>query len=341
LYMSSTSGDSWRFAALPLWEVSVFVYWLFLIYIAFFLFVVVNTLTSIIIEATMSNAAKERHEIIQDELKKKASYVSSFKELYSKLDDDGSGDVSMGELSKHLHDAEMLAFMQSLDLDASDIEQFFSALSINGELSVDVETFVVGCMKLKGSARSMDLLSLCHAHRRLAIHQRRWESRCIAEFAALRSSINNALQSALGGASAQEPVPQGSLAEIQAQARVLSNALGGSGNLQQSLVQSSKGRNCSLSIHIPEGYPKADAGLPRASTLKEGGVVLDMNAAGGHQPATENGCDEKMCALSISPGETPLGAANGGFEGTADQPSLPGMTSTPGAPSSKRTLGVL
>jgi hypothetical protein len=190
LYQASTSGDGWRFAAQPLWEISWYAYALFLIYIAFFLFVVVNTLTSLIIEATITNAAKESHQVIQDEYKKKAAYVNKFKELYANLDADHSGDISLSELSRYLTDPALLAFMESLEIDASDIEQFFAAVSGDGELSVDVETFVVGCMKLKGNARSMDLLSLCHAHRKLAFRHRVYESRVLAEFGVVRMAID-------------------------------------------------------------------------------------------------------------------------------------------------------
>merc|ERR1712039_540185 len=84
--------------------------------------------------------------------------------------------------------------MESLEIDASDIEHFFAAISLDGELSVDVETFVVGCMKLKGSARSMDLLSLCHSHRKLASRHKAFERRCFRELNAIRSAIDKTFE---------------------------------------------------------------------------------------------------------------------------------------------------
>merc|ERR1712232_1201759 len=54
----------------------------------------------------------------------------------------------------------MVAFCTSLEIDATDVAQFFSILSAGGNRSVDVETFVIGCIKLKGYAKSMDLMDL-------------------------------------------------------------------------------------------------------------------------------------------------------------------------------------
>merc|ERR1719469_1414146 len=48
--------------------------------------------------------------------------------------------------------------MSSIDIESQDLDQFFCILSSNGERPVDVETFVVGCIKLKGVARAMDMV---------------------------------------------------------------------------------------------------------------------------------------------------------------------------------------
>merc|ERR1712232_674926 len=63
-------------------------------------------------------------------------------------------------MGNHLSSEEMVAFCTSLEIDATDVAQFFSILSAGGNRSVDVETFVIGCIKLKGFAKSMDLMDL-------------------------------------------------------------------------------------------------------------------------------------------------------------------------------------
>jgi len=62
----------------------------------------------------------------------------------------------------------MAALASNLELDVSDMEQFYKILSCSGKYAVDVDTFAVGCLKLKGPARSMDLQELIASQRRAA-----------------------------------------------------------------------------------------------------------------------------------------------------------------------------
>eukprot|EP00747_Dinoflagellata_sp_TGD_P099278 gnl/TRDRNA2_/TRDRNA2_167691_c1_seq5.p1 gnl/TRDRNA2_/TRDRNA2_167691_c1~~gnl/TRDRNA2_/TRDRNA2_167691_c1_seq5.p1 ORF type:complete len:133 (+),score=23.13 gnl/TRDRNA2_/TRDRNA2_167691_c1_seq5:174-572(+) len=57
---------------------------------------------------------------------------------------------------------ELEAFAASLHIDTSDLEQVFRLLSNDGRDSVDVDSFVMGCMKIKGTAKSMDVCALLH-----------------------------------------------------------------------------------------------------------------------------------------------------------------------------------
>jgi len=166
LYMASTSGDSWRTIAQPLSHIGVPFYLLFLFYIAFFIFVVTNTLTSLFLEATIANAEKDQEMVVHEELKKKGQFIRKLQQFFNTMDNDGSGVISEAEFN--MEDPELIAFASSLDIDVMDMAQFFSLLSNNGQDPVDIETFVVGCIKLRGPAKSLDLQFLLYLCKRLA-----------------------------------------------------------------------------------------------------------------------------------------------------------------------------
>jgi len=168
LYMASTSGDSWKTIAQPLAHIGSSMYLLFLIYIAFFIFVVTNTLTSLFLEATIANAEKDHEMVVHEELKKKGEFIRKLQLFFNTMDNDGSGVISEAEFSQHMEDPELIAFASSLDIDVMDVAQFFRLLSNNGQDPVDIETFVVGCIKLRGPAKSLDLQFLLFLCRRLA-----------------------------------------------------------------------------------------------------------------------------------------------------------------------------
>lgn len=194
LFMCSTGGDDWKVPSTHLREFSGMIYALFLIYISFFLFVVTNTLTSIIMEGTMTRATTEKSDIIASRLKQKYEHIKLFKELYSRIDADNSGDLSMDEMHRHMQDQRAVAFFQSLDIDVSDVEQFFGTLSQDGTTSVDLETFVIGCMKLKGTARSMDLQCLYSSYVCFARSTKHFQEGLALELASLQGAMAKILR---------------------------------------------------------------------------------------------------------------------------------------------------
>lgn len=165
LYMSCTGGESWSNIAKPLKLVSEPFYYCFLAYVAFFMFVLVNALASIFIEATMVNAEKDDKAWIRDQMKKKHSYIKLIKRLFASLDADGRGNITRDDFIVGLENPQMIAFLNRIGIDEIDAIDFFDFMSPkSGQEGIDIDKFVVGCMKLKGNARSMDLQGLIHKH---------------------------------------------------------------------------------------------------------------------------------------------------------------------------------
>ena len=82
----------------------------------------------------------------------------------------------------------MVAFASSLDIEASQLEQFFGILSGGGERVVDLETFVVGCIKLRGVAKSMDLMEVLITQQRVSEEQSRFVHYCEEQFLSLQQA---------------------------------------------------------------------------------------------------------------------------------------------------------
>mmetsp|Transcript_69775 Transcript_69775/g.149329 ORF Transcript_69775/g.149329 Transcript_69775/m.149329 type:complete len:332 (-) Transcript_69775:29-1024(-) len=182
LYMSSTDGISWIHVAKPLKAIGSFYHILFLIYIAFYTFVVVNTITSLFIEATMASAEKDTNSIIQEELTRKKMYIEKLHRLWLRCDVQDSGELSLQDFMELMQDPELLAFASSLELEMIDLEMFFLMLSSDGKEPVDFTAFVSGCMKYKGPARSMDVQALMAFHDRMSKDMRQFQKYCVKQF---------------------------------------------------------------------------------------------------------------------------------------------------------------
>jgi len=168
LYMATTNGDSWKEMANALIPVGYTYYLLFLLYVAFFTFIVMNTLTSLFLDAVIRKADKDTSSLIREELKKTGAYVTKAAALFRQIDQNSSGNITEQDFLKYANDAKMAALASSLELDVSDMEQFYNMLSCRGKYAVDVDTFAVGCLKLKGPARSIDLQELIASQKRAA-----------------------------------------------------------------------------------------------------------------------------------------------------------------------------
>merc|ERR1712192_53813 len=81
--------------------------------------------------------------------------------LFVLMDKDGDGEVSLDELCEQLHDPRMSAFAASLDIDEEDLTMCFNIITANGTRKIDLDAFVVGCIKLRGQAKSVDVLDVC------------------------------------------------------------------------------------------------------------------------------------------------------------------------------------
>jgi len=73
----------------------------------------------------------------------------------------------MGELKKHLADPWVRAYFAGLEIDPTEAQVIFQLIDIENRGEVTIDEFVDGTMKLKGHAKSIDILSLMFDHVRM------------------------------------------------------------------------------------------------------------------------------------------------------------------------------
>eukprot|EP00747_Dinoflagellata_sp_TGD_P146332 gnl/TRDRNA2_/TRDRNA2_176687_c12_seq3.p1 gnl/TRDRNA2_/TRDRNA2_176687_c12~~gnl/TRDRNA2_/TRDRNA2_176687_c12_seq3.p1 ORF type:complete len:204 (-),score=35.07 gnl/TRDRNA2_/TRDRNA2_176687_c12_seq3:392-1003(-) len=169
LYWASTGGDSWRYIGEPLGIIGWHTHGLFLVYISFFMFVVVNAVTALIVQSTILMGESDHAKDVQEEIKKRNDYIDVVKQMFCIVDEDHNGELSWGEFQRVLlhNDDEVMSFAKSLRFDIDDLKTVFTLLSQHGERTVKVEAFVDGCIKLRGVAKSTDLQCVLHCNERM------------------------------------------------------------------------------------------------------------------------------------------------------------------------------
>jgi len=171
LYMAITGGDDWGNLMHPLSdELSPLFAPFYVLYIAFSMFALLNVVTGLFVEKAMASALDDRDAIIQEQLAREGSYVNEVRAAFAEADQDGSGTITLDEFQIHLRDERVQAYFKSLELDPSYAVDLFHLLDLGDTGAVNTEEFVLGCLRLKGHAKSIDVATLKYESKRMT-HQ--------------------------------------------------------------------------------------------------------------------------------------------------------------------------
>merc|ERR1711879_444393 len=117
----------------------------------------------------IDSAQHDRELVIRTLMENKEAHLQNirgqFEVMFAKMDNDESGSISFEEFEEHFEDESVAGFFLLLDIDASDAYALFKLLDDDSSGSVDVAEFVDGCLRLQGSARSIDLAKVRHEQR--------------------------------------------------------------------------------------------------------------------------------------------------------------------------------
>merc|ERR1712216_774127 len=101
---------------------------------------------------------------VEEQLRQKEEYMHKVAIFFRMIHEDDGQELTMEEFERHRDSPALEAFAASLEIESSDLHRFFQILSANGTRGVDLQSFVVGCIELRG--KSMDLMELIISHKK-------------------------------------------------------------------------------------------------------------------------------------------------------------------------------
>jgi len=131
---------------------------------------VLNVLTGIFVERASELSGLDRDLVIQGELKHNEAFLSEMKAIFEEADTDGSGTINWQEFKEYVKNKEVRAYLSTQQLDAFDARQLFNILDLGDDQEVGIEEFILGCMRLKGMAKSVDVVAMLQETR--AMHRK-------------------------------------------------------------------------------------------------------------------------------------------------------------------------
>lgn len=161
LMKATTGGGDWGTIAEPLLEVAPFYYSLFLFFIIFVFLALLNILTGIFVDRAFKAVADDKDGMALEKLYTDRAVVADLCRLYCAMtgeDIDAPVSISSDTFHTFMSSPVMRARLAVLDLEIWDAEQFFKMLcSISRSHDVDLQSFVTGCMQLRGDAKRITM----------------------------------------------------------------------------------------------------------------------------------------------------------------------------------------
>eukprot|EP00930_Biecheleria_cincta_P035472 TRINITY_DN24394_c0_g1_i1.p1 TRINITY_DN24394_c0_g1~~TRINITY_DN24394_c0_g1_i1.p1 ORF type:complete len:689 (+),score=98.26 TRINITY_DN24394_c0_g1_i1:23-2068(+) len=139
----------------------------FTFYIAFCQIGLLNVVTGMFVDSAV--ATRTHDEVVETFQTDLNTTTEEVKRIFKEADTDQSGHICFKEFCKHLENPWVRAYFSGLDLDVSDARIIFTLLDVDGDDFVSIDEFVEGALKMKGSAKCIDMMALMFDQLRFTI----------------------------------------------------------------------------------------------------------------------------------------------------------------------------
>mmetsp|Transcript_72368 Transcript_72368/g.192930 ORF Transcript_72368/g.192930 Transcript_72368/m.192930 type:complete len:453 (-) Transcript_72368:97-1455(-) len=132
----------------------------FIVYLMFTQFGLLNLVVGVIVENTLAAAHNNEEKIKKQKEKERLRVLQHLRDVFEMADEDGSGTLTIDEFREAIRNPEVANKLKLIDLPVSDAEELFIVLDHDGSGELSVDEFIGGCVRLKGNAKSKDLLAV-------------------------------------------------------------------------------------------------------------------------------------------------------------------------------------
>merc|ERR1740121_2070257 len=157
LFMASNAGEDWVVHYRVLEQTGSFNKHAYIVYIAFIQIAVMNIILGIFVDKAMKNLSSESADALREHMKEEKQHENELKALCMAVDLDKSGNICQEDFDS-VGQKKMNSYLHMMGLKPSDVQEFFRMMSAaDPDGMVNVEEFVRGCTRLKGSASCFDM----------------------------------------------------------------------------------------------------------------------------------------------------------------------------------------
>jgi Ca2+-binding EF-hand superfamily protein len=137
--------------------------WFMLFFIAHKLtigFAIIGVINGVFMQETFRVASTDDRIMVRQRERDLKVHTAKMSKLFSAADSSGDGEIDLEEFQEILQDPDIVLWLASMEITVRDPETFFDLLDVDGDGSLTPEEVVKGCLKMRGGAKSVDVLGL-------------------------------------------------------------------------------------------------------------------------------------------------------------------------------------
>lgn len=196
LFMSIAGGVSWEDAIVPLMAISTVWLLAFLFYVSFTYFAVLNVVTGVFCQSAIESAQQDHAAVVQSMLENKEAHLSKMRAVFSEIREnspsnaEGDEAITFAMLEEKINSPTVQQLLETLGLDVWDAWSFFKLLDTDGGGSIELEEFFMGCLRLGGNARGLELGKVLQDQQWLIRSQGKFQNFVEMELSQINEALN-------------------------------------------------------------------------------------------------------------------------------------------------------
>lgn len=147
-------------------EVSTWFAVFYILYRGCFMFAVIRVITAVFLAETARCAASDDDIAMRLKHRQKEAYCKKMATIFTELDETQQGYISAKEFAPLMTDGLLKTWLTTLEIDTSELDQLFKMLE-DGNDRIDLHAFTEGMTRIRGNAKSIDILKLQVATKQL------------------------------------------------------------------------------------------------------------------------------------------------------------------------------
>jgi Ca2+-binding EF-hand superfamily protein len=133
------------------------VFWI--VYVAVVVFAVTRIISGYFFLEAMASKQNSTDLLVAEQSAKRIKVLNKLNELFKEADKSGDGLLDRDEFEQVLGHPEVRLYLQSLELDIHEEKALFQLID-DGDDNITYAEFINGVMRLKGQARSLDVVAM-------------------------------------------------------------------------------------------------------------------------------------------------------------------------------------